>query len=116
MEIKHTPGPWSYWINPDMEYYHNNKALIRKKGNFRNSGRDRIVCRLECPDDLAVGNARLIAAAPELLEALKEILASGLPEDREVNGSDGKYTNNGLWIRRDIVSIAEKAIAKAEGK
>lgn len=55
----HTPGPWS-WTNDD--------------------GRVRIMARLAPSDGLAVltdadeSNARLIAAAPDLLEALQDIL------------------------------------------
>ena len=33
-------------------------------------------------------NAHLIAAAPEMLQALRAMLASGLPNDKDANGID----------------------------
>ena len=66
-----------------------------------------IICRTWSPEHLVASvrltrsecqaNARLIAAAPELLEALKGLL------------------NSDDWERRDACAAARAAIAKAEG-
>lgn len=55
-------------------------------------------------------NAQLIAAAPELLEALKAVLAD---THSPVDGD--QYTIREL-LHTDKLSIAEAAIAKAEGR
>jgi len=52
-------------------------------------------------------NARLIASAPELLEALEKI----------VTIIGGPQTNPSEWIRlKNSLDVAQQAIAKAEGK
>jgi len=51
----------------------------------------------------AKADAQLIAAAPELLEALRAMLAASLPVDKNANGMDA-------------VEKAISAIAKAKGK
>ena len=67
-QTQHTPGPWSY-----------NRAEGGYQGHFISTG-DCIICDLpDAEDFLAVkraapqteANARLIAAAPDMLEALR---------------------------------------------
>ena len=97
MTTNHTPGPWAA-----VEH-----GVICEKctshGNF-------YVCGLIDPDnDEDKANARLIAAAPELLEALKSVLeigAGGVIERRET----GKPTWHAL---DEVANIARNAIAKA---
>jgi hypothetical protein len=89
---KHTPGPWSVMRTPS-GYDH-----IRGPKGQRISH--------ECSDlddlgDEAKANATLIAAAPDLLAALKKI----------ANG-EGYYGAQA----REYKEIAAIAIAKAEGK
>lgn len=96
---KHTPGPWiarkfrGYRITTDA---------------YRGSFVDPYVCTVDGIDGRNEANARLIAAAPELLEVCKRLLACRAP-----NG-DGSYTkaapNDSDFL------LAEKAIAKAEGR
>jgi hypothetical protein len=65
METKHTPGPWRYQENSDA-YTH----IVR-------AGTDDYICGCgQGSDGTCEANARLIAAAPELLEALEEFVAS----------------------------------------
>jgi hypothetical protein len=63
---KHTPGPW--WL------YANESPIVIRGGQ----GDDEIhVCTVNAPwsNAQALADARLIAAAPDLLEALKDGLA-----------------------------------------
>ena len=58
--MKHTPGPWEYQEESDA-YTH----IVRAKNNY-------MICHLSQNTSGATeANARLIAAAPELLEAIK---------------------------------------------
>ncbi|CAB4122389.1 hypothetical protein UFOVP37_8 [uncultured Caudovirales phage] len=66
---KHTPGPWAM---PD-----SGQGRISKVG--ANGGWDGLIATADCGDyarsrSEGLANARLIAAAPELLEALKDML------------------------------------------
>lgn len=88
--MPHTPGPW---------------GLMAGRGNGPNGAT--IICRglviartsrdADSPVDQKWSNARLIAAAPELLEALKEVVALS---DRKTD----------VWDR------AHAAIERAEGR
>ena len=102
----HTPGPWRY---------------CRENGS-RTTGRHMIAGAKpgylaevrDCGSGDVGANARLIAAAPELLEALKGMLAI-VSDSRGVAG----YHLNGNtaeWGEFDEVDAAIDAIAKAEGQ
>lgn len=81
---EHTPGPWT---------------TDRRNGRVVISGETLVATAfLQEEPTVARENARLIAAAPELLEALKEVI------------EDGLKTNMESWITK-----ANKAIAKATG-
>lgn len=89
MTTQHTPGPW------DLED-HGYKYVISKPGEGYIT---RDVCRMDGSTMAAFdqkANARLIAAAPELLAALKEL--------------DAKPEHTNSWLK------ARAAIAKAEGR
>ena len=97
---KHTPGPWSY-------YFEGEWALVMAGGKAGN-----IVANVNsesCPNQSsapafvqmpAEANARLIAAAPDLLATLEDIV-------RITEISD-------VWLPRWWLEDARKAIAKAE--
>jgi len=95
---QHTPGPWSIspTSNPSSEF-----GIVAIDGT--------IVSRLDYWHDEAEAeseaNARLIAAAPELLAALRELL---LEDD-----FDGSPDLN-HW--RELTSRGRQAIFKAEGR
>ena len=93
---KHTPGPWRIngnnmfrWIVADSEVFTHSDDVNRSAygGNM--------VC-----ESVHEANARLIAAAPELLEALKELMVAADRVSAEPVTRLGK---------------ARAAIAKAEG-
>jgi hypothetical protein len=111
---EHTPGPWKIDARKYTEY-----------GMYHISGGQYIVAHAlgEMPscEVEAGGNARLIAAAPELLAALKRIdewfmlWAPKGPDDFRTS-----FTAEG-WpsLHPEVVAIwrqARSAIAKAEGK
>ena len=95
----HTPGPWHVEIGPD-------RLAVRRITAFDQSRYPyvaRSVCDLpareDAEEDAALeADARLIAAAPEMLQALERI--------------DANAAESVEWIRR----VAREAIAKAKGE
>lgn len=85
----HTPGPWFKSHSPD---YFANGATVVRHGNERSGLVVAVLPNLRQLD----ANARLIAAAPALLEALERII----------------YTPD--MERADITDIARAAIAQAK--
>lgn len=65
-EIKHTPGPWEFLGNPEEE-----QCRVRQTASVR-MGDGYYVEHTICLEVSTTANAKLIAAAPELLEALLE--------------------------------------------
>lgn len=97
---KHTPAPWVA----------HGKSVFTSSDN--SWGRNCIVADCTYQDGvaserLAEANARLIAAAPELLEAL-ETLLSELDDMR----SDGLFQNHPTFT----TALQRRAIAKAKGE
>jgi hypothetical protein len=92
METKHTPGPWAIERLTNGAYP---RTVITHQTNYRAC----IVADLHNAslNGEAEANARLIAAAPELLAALEKI--------------DANAAESVAWIRR----VAGGAIAKAKG-
>jgi hypothetical protein len=94
--MSHTPGPWTleFWGDREIDVY---------------SGEDTLVCSLRGgsthPDDDSDADANLIAAAPDLLAALREV-ADGC-ERRLRKGKDQGDL--------DTLRVCRSAIAKAEG-
>lgn len=82
---KHTPGPWQ------IERYQDAISTIGPIGSFSIEN----VSWLEVSED----DARLIAAAPDLLEALKRLLDE----------------NDEFLTLQGRINLARAAIAKAEG-
>ncbi|MEY0957318.1 hypothetical protein AB7188_00235 [Providencia rettgeri] len=92
MEFKHTPAPWMTddWIRTGVNSESKHIAMV----NY-------------CSDvfgDEHKANAHLIAAAPELLEALIELTESA------------KEAIDGLGDLSDAIDTAKAAIAKALGQ
>ncbi len=94
---KHTPGPWHILSNPRPNDLHPMVSIA--------AGEDRrecIVCNSCNPED-----AKLIAAAPELLETVNRVVA--LVNDYEMGVAEREIK----W--EAAMQIAHSAIAKAEG-
>lgn len=97
LKAKHTPGPWSI---REGEGKDNTKWIDGNDGLVLAYVSDKNLKDTSLRD----ANAQLIAAAPELLEALKEV---------HKYLCDDYQTAEKL---RDIFLLIEPAIAKAEGK
>ena len=87
--MTHTPGPWNVGLREDQTIFTENLR----------------VATVECPRKEWKANARLIAAAPDMLAALKALHAA----HRAFSGSEdwGVYDD-------EARAAAEAAIAKAE--
>ena len=99
-ETKHTPGPWGLHAG--------DPCLVIAIKPYREISSMETDQPIASKEDRA--NARLIAAAPELLAALKEIIADH--EQRMRLYSQQECQEN----RVRVMELAEVAISKAEGK
>lgn len=70
LELAHTPGPW-LWDSSN--YDNRERPFIRCTKNFFGAEKGASICKVSTvlPRIQCEANARLIAAAPELLEALQ---------------------------------------------
>ncbi len=88
----HTKGPWKV-------YQYDNKVQIDGIGR-------KSVCTIHSNNE-EKANARLIAAAPELLEALED--ASAAIDEVGLGGNDHAY-------HRSVTKVVAEAIRKAKGE
>jgi len=106
--VKHTKGPWQV-LPPEegVDYLRVRGTHFGLRYKIANVHDEQPSC---LPDGEAQANATLIAAAPELLEALEEAYETltGILEDTD--GEDGERTANPLLVQ------ARAAIAKARGE
>lgn len=94
---KHTPGPWAI-IDDVTDAAIGYRAIVAIDGeNFGET-----ICN---PSPMGEANARLIAAAPELLAALQGLLKA----DADRNDCPG-FASAGNWLRAN--EAARAAIAK----
>lgn len=111
-EAKHTKGPWKKSERLNGPWWHISSAYSIG-GSEAKSGRQAIACvhgeskrGATAYAEMFEANARLIAAAPELLEALKEVT---MVLDRIFDVADRTPEPNSISGR------ARAVIAKAEG-
>jgi hypothetical protein len=95
--IEHTPGPWHA-----VKYATRTEILARRKAQRKMTSIALVYGSDEDDSEQADANARLIAAAPELLEALQDVLCTLT--------MDAEWTKDCYEVRK-----AEAAIAKATG-
>lgn len=103
MNIKHTPGPWtvhSCEVHPHHE-------IIAECGR-------RIATQNDYHDGQDKANARLIAAAPELLDALKE--ARSMLETASRYFPKSIHNSDRFSLLNVLANTVNPAIAKAEGE
>ena len=105
---KHTPGPWEWDSNP-CNYDPHNEApwLWQAPWNARESA-PILSGSIKCGNE---ADARLIAAAPDLLEALQKFVAW--------SEAERNHEGTSFWQRvemlRELDDAADAAIAKATG-
>lgn len=97
MTTKHTLGPWM--ISRDYP----KQIGIHGTANQYGSGLVTLVPRDDCDVDEAEANARLIAAAPDLLQILETIV------------EDVGYGGGGAKLCEQFLNRAKSAIARARG-
>lgn len=98
--VKHTPGPWRYENKIDKRA----DGYVRCEQTLPGAEFGVAVARVTGEGPEARANARLIAAAPEMLEALN-LLVGELETSRPNE-----------WRLMEFKRAAELAIAKAEGR
>lgn len=112
--MKHTKGPWI--ARPDVLDFKTNAIDIVSK-QVTNLGDQISVATVfgstVYDEDQKIANAQLIAAAPELLEALKDMVTE-MYEQGLVDVLDEKSITFKVLTKR--IRKAEKAIAKARGE
>jgi len=96
---KHTPGPWR--LNENNNWKTNPFSITVRKPGVHSTTIVNIPTRMTVPPQEQQANARLIAAAPDLLEALQTLPQGPLYTDDEIN----------LWVEK-----ASAAIDKATGE
>lgn len=103
---KHTPGPWTALCDPST--VRKNRMAMVATSHKEGMCIDVTTSGANYSEDMA--NARLIAAAPELLEALKAIEGEWRGELPDTFKTPPPERIGVLWEKARI------AIAKAEGK
>lgn len=98
---KHTPGPWQTF-EPDME--HPSRARVGALDGQVDIYNAPLTRETEA-------NARLIAAAPDLLEACKDAVVD-ITDFADPNG-EFEFTPEGA---RSLINRLNRAIARAEGR
>lgn len=105
-ESKHTPGPWRICIR---------NGYLRVEADQGKAWNNPTICDL-AEFDNAKANARLIAAAPELLTATKEC-ADALANIINAAGNGQPYSVDDLVkLFADIRCLGDEAVAKATGE
>lgn len=105
--MKHTPGPWFVDDDGDICVSDPNSPM----------GREMVADAFQMddePNDVREANARLIAAAPELLEACHTV-AGFLSKLENCDTSDPLWTLR-VRIHKPLWDKLRPAIAKAEGR
>ncbi len=99
MTQQHTPGPWR-WEQP-----HNGFSAIRGPNYELVFGLAAGASSEKQSDDICGANARLIAAAPKLLELVEGFVGSGV----EWDGPTNSYVT--MQVDRDRLTEAKRLIA-----
>ncbi len=109
-ESKHTPGPWSLEFD-DVPYDGGFETMVI---NSENGG----ICMMDCPKDEMDANGRLIAAAPDLLEACEAFGAfeRHTPDCANCDEWGAGNCEEGRRLYSVACDSINEAIAKAKGE
>lgn len=99
---KSTPGPWEFIGKADSDYYGEGAYLVEERSSDCQYIVAAAIGDVQALAGRAKQNARLIAAAPDLLKALEGLLRGILLNDQD-----------GLSEHAECVTAARAAIAKA---
>jgi hypothetical protein len=97
----HTPGPWRAILGKNGDYDH---AITSDASGY---GDSRVGWVREYPHEVGIANARLIAAAPDLLAACEHLLFA----NKLFSEPDHKHNPDTEWEK--AMDMAESAIASA---
>ena len=99
---KHTPGPWK-WYGPNLLCggERQSENILNSADDGKPYGMHSALIEHHWDGDVAKANARLIAAAPELLEALRDL----------VDAMTGRLDGETIALHNALI-----VLAKAEGK
>lgn len=103
MQTQHTPGPWAAQIGARHIDVEADDWIITETDTHKSDSPPRAQC---------IANARLIAAAPELLEALKKVAQS---LEWHAHGCCRGIDDGGPLPTNEAVELAKRTIAKAIG-
>jgi hypothetical protein len=81
MKTKHTPGPWHVLVENDEDVF-TTRTIISDLYRSRNLSEVALCTTGSFCDDVEAANAKLIAAAPELLDAL--VIANEILNDDKI--------------------------------
>lgn len=113
MMFKGTPGPWCISENAyGKVFIHGGKALTTSVGTEYRE----LIAGGNSHDTLTLPNARLIAAAPDLLEALQDLLEAYSKPDERLCCDGWCCGCMGATIHQQAEHYAISAIAKALGE
>ena len=99
-ETKHTAGPWMVQDQPHACFHEGNRYAITQSGEDQGESWYQTIAEVwPAEDGSDAADARLIASAPELLEALRDLRAT-VYEHHPITYSD-------------LIEQADAAIAKA---
>lgn len=108
MSTQHTPGPW-YWIGDNALWSEKDGEVIESGDDGKPYGMHSGEIHHHYDDATKDANKALIAAAPDLLEALIEVrayLSKCPPHAEDITGAK--------WGR--VMDLSGAALNKAEGK
>lgn len=118
MTTKHTPGPWKYvFLREDSIISIQEVRPLTEEEMDR--GDDPSICGIHGVSgisDLDKANARLIAAAPELLEALKRVACACDTASCVLSHGKSDYDKEEAQRFRNDYKLCIDAISKAEGQ
>jgi hypothetical protein len=108
-DIKHTPGPWEAVEEPSGDGDNFARSIYGPAGDFK------ALLIARCDQNFSHTDGRLIAAAPDLLAALRGLVAI-IDKAGLLSLSNGVQLGQTAWYVKasDAIEYARAAIAKAE--